>query len=245
MNRKINILVTLVGFGLTGSNAIAQTSAPLDCLLEPHLEVNVGSPVVGILASVNVDRGDIVSENQIVAELVSNSEAAGVELAEARALFNERKVERNDDLYKDELISIHEKDEIETESLISKLELEESRQKLEMRTIRSPLSGVVVDRYLSRGEFVQERPIMKLAQINPLNVEVIAPVALFGSIRVGSIARLHLEPPLGGDYEVTVSVVDRVVDAASGTFGVRFELPNPDNAIPSGLRCKIYLDGTN
>jgi len=245
MSKKINILVAIVGFGLTGLNAIAQTSAPLDCLLEPHLVVNIGSPVAGILASVNVDRGDIVREGQIVAELVSKSEAAGVKLAEAKALFNERKVERNDDLYKDELISIHEKDEIETESLISKLELEESRQKLEMRTIRSPLSGVVVDRYLSQGEFVQERPIMKLAQINPLNVEVIAPVALFGSIRVGSTARLHLEPPLGGDYEVTVTVVDRVIDAASGTFGIRFELPNPGNAIPSGLRCKIYLGGTD
>lgn len=230
--------------GITGVSAAAPAGAPLDCLLEPHLEVNVGSPVAGILDSVTVDRGDIVRLNQVVAKLVSNAEQADVKLAEARALFNERKVERNNDLYKDELISIHEKDEIETESLISKLELEATRQRLDMRTIRSPLSGVVVERYLSQGEFVQEKPILKIAQINPLNVEVIAPVALFGDIKVGSTAQLELEQPLGGTYPVKVSVVDRVIDAASGTFGVRFELPNPDNAIPSGLSCKIYLDAT-
>jgi hypothetical protein len=34
-------------------------------------------------------------------------------------------------------------------------------------------------------------------------------------------------------------VVDRVFDASSGTFGVRLELPNPNGAIPAGVRCKV------
>ena len=36
-----------------------------------------------------------------------------------------------------------------------------------------------------------------------------------------------------------VTIVDRVVDAASGTFGVRLELPNPDRDIPVGLQCQV------
>jgi multidrug efflux pump subunit AcrA (membrane-fusion protein) len=36
-----------------------------------------------------------------------------------------------------------------------------------------------------------------------------------------------------------VIVVDPVVDAASGTFGVRLELPNPEHAIPAGLKCRV------
>jgi multidrug efflux pump subunit AcrA (membrane-fusion protein) len=44
-------------------------------------------------------------------------------------------------------------------------------------------------------------------------------------------------------YVASVSIVDRVIDAASGTFGVRFDLPNPDLAIPSGLHCQVrFLD---
>jgi hypothetical protein len=34
-------------------------------------------------------------------------------------------------------------------------------------------------------------------------------------------------------------VVDPVIDAASGTFGVRLELPNSDYRLPAGLRCKV------
>jgi hypothetical protein len=36
-----------------------------------------------------------------------------------------------------------------------------------------------------------------------------------------------------------VTLMDRVIDPASGTFGVRLELPNPDYAIPSGLHCRV------
>jgi len=234
-----SLLASIVLAAPAASPAAAPES--LNCILEPHLEVDVGSPVFGILASVDVDRGDAVVKGQAIAQLESAAQAAGVRLAEARAEFNRRKVERNDELYRDELISIHEKDEIETQSVISDLELLEAREGLNMRTIRSPLDGVVVERFLSPGEYVQENPVVKLAQINPLNVEVIAPVALFGSVDVGSTAQLELAEPLGGNYEVRVVVVDRVIDAASGTFGIRLELPNPGNRIPSGLNCKVRI----
>jgi hypothetical protein len=47
------------------------------------------------------------------------------------------------------------------------------------------------------------------------------------------------EQPIGGRYSATVKVVDRVIDAASGTFGVRLELPNRQRAIPAGARCRV------
>jgi hypothetical protein len=46
------------------------------------------------------------------------------------------------------------------------------------------------------------------------------------------------EAPVAGSYPAIVAVVDRVVDAASGPFGVRLELPNPDYRLPAGLTCK-------
>ena len=41
-----------------------------------------------------------------------------------------------------------------------------------------------------------------------------------------------------GAYFLLVRVVDQVFDAASGSFGVRLELANPNGAIPAGVRCK-------
>jgi len=47
------------------------------------------------------------------------------------------------------------------------------------------------------------------------------------------------EAPVGGDYAAKIEVVDRMLDAASGTFGVRLRLPNPGNRIPAGVKCKV------
>jgi hypothetical protein len=46
------------------------------------------------------------------------------------------------------------------------------------------------------------------------------------------------ERPVGGSYQARVEVVDQMFDAASGTFGVRLTLPNPQRRIPAGLKCK-------
>jgi membrane fusion protein, multidrug efflux system len=40
-----------------------------------------------------------------------------------------------------------------------------------------------------------------------------------------------------------VKVVDHVIDAASGTFGIRLELKNPDYSLPAGLKCKVRFPG--
>ena len=42
-----------------------------------------------------------------------------------------------------------------------------------------------------------------------------------------------------GTHTARVKVVDPVIDAASGTFGVRLELPNPNYRLPAGLKCKV------
>jgi hypothetical protein len=56
-------------------------------------------------------------------------------------------------------------------------------------------------------------------------------------------AEVKPESPPGGVYTAVVKIVDTVIDAASGTFGVRLELPNPDYHIPAGLKCQVvFLD---
>jgi RND family efflux transporter MFP subunit len=160
-------------------------------------------------------------------------------LTRAKAEFAARRVERNADLYLKQMISPHEKDELETEALLLQLELREAEEHLAMRSIRSPLDGVVVERHFSAGEFVSEDPIFRLAQVNPLRIEAALPVRLLGRVQVGMKGRVEWEVPVGTVRTGTVTVVDPVVDAASGTIGVRLELPNPDHSLPAGTKCRV------
>ena len=123
---------------------------------------------------------------------------------------------------------------------MAELELSRSRALLEQRTIRSPIDGIVVQRSLGPGEYVrQDANIVTVASIDPLSVEAYLPVRYYGMIKVGDTAVVHPDDPVGGDHNAKVSIVDQVFDAASGTFGVRLNLPNPKYALPGGLRCRV------
>lgn len=72
---------------------------------------------------------------------------------------------------------------------------------------------------------------------------MIVPVSVFGKIRVGQRAIIQPESPMVGNYQAEVAIVYRVADAASGSFRVALDLPNPDYSLPSGLKCMVqFLD---
>ena len=160
-------------------------------------------------------------------------------------------------MYKKDLVPLKDYDEAETQKVLAEIGILEARENREMaeielgraratlglRTIRSPVTGVVTEKVLSAGEFAKQSPIVKIAQIDPLRIEVITPVARLGEVRVGMEADVMLEAPMGGVHRAKVTVVDQVVDAASGTFGVRLEMPNPQYRLPAGLKCKVRFPG--
>jgi multidrug efflux pump subunit AcrA (membrane-fusion protein) len=128
---------------------------------------------------------------------------------------------------------------IEQQQLLQ-LELARATAALEVRTVRSPIQGVVIEKSLSAGEYVSEAShIVTISSVDPLYVETFLPVQYFGQIAEGQTVTVETDAPLSGRYRAQVLVVDRMFDAASSTFGVRLKLPNPGGAIPAGLKCKV------
>jgi RND family efflux transporter MFP subunit len=240
-----------------------------DCLIEARETVEIRSPVEAVIKSIRVGRGDFVKKGDVLVTLESGAEEASLRLAQSRSTMEgeinaaqarlelaRKKWQQAQELYEQNFVAASARDEaiaeykLATEQLrqaeenkvLAELEVKRSAEILALRTIRSPLSGVVVEKVLSPGEFATSNlkdPILKLAQINPLNVEVILPVREYGRIKPGVKALIFPEAPIGGEHTATVKIVDRVVDAASGTFGVRLELPNRKGRIPAGVKCRV------
>jgi len=261
--RQAAVLVGAVA-AVGGTSASAAT---FDCVMNPFLTVKLGSPIPSVLSEVVVDRGDLVKKGQIVARIESSVEQAAVAVNEARASSGaeieakrsmlEQKsgvFKRKSELVSHNIASTQDVETAQAEFNVAKqdvalaelnkkmaeLELSRSKALLEERTIRSPIDGIIVERALGPGEYVRpEANIVTVASIHPLNVEAYLPVRYFRSIKVGDTAVVHPDEPVGGNHDAKVSIVDQVFDAASGTFGVRLTLPNPDNLLPGGLRCHV------
>jgi multidrug efflux pump subunit AcrA (membrane-fusion protein) len=68
---------------------------------------------------------------------------------------------------------------------------------------------------------------------------VYAPLSLLGKLKTGMRANVRPEGKGQPIYQAKIMVVNKLVDSASGTFGVRLEMPNPNNAIAAGLACTV------
>jgi RND family efflux transporter MFP subunit len=179
--------------------------------------------------------------------------------AESRLAHANRKLRRRADLAERNYMSVQDRDDAEAEQSIAqadaltarenkqlaKLEFAYASAQLAQRTIRSPIDGVVTEQAQHAGELAEagdnKPPILKLAQTHPLRVKLILPVFFYSQVKPGMQAEVTPEKPLGGRFVATVGLVDKVIDAASGTFQVRMELPNPSAALPGGLKCKAKL----
>jgi membrane fusion protein, heavy metal efflux system len=240
----------------------------LDCMIQPSMVVQVGSAAAGVIERIDVERGDTVHRGQVLAQLVAHVERAALAVARERAAqtgeleaagsvkaLAHSDLARAHSLMDEQFVSKAyveraraEADvaggksvQAEERKRLSNLEVELAQAQVNQRIVRAPIDGVVVERLMAPGEFIEQRPLLRLAAIHPLRVDVLVPAAAFGRIKAGDRGTVVPDQIHRSDHRAVVTTVDRVIDAASNTFRVRLELPNPDHKLPAGLRCTVSL----
>lgn len=259
--------ITLIALLLTGTQAAA---APLACLIEPDKIAEIGAPRIGIIEKVAVERGDVVKDGQVLAYLKADVERAAVGVARSRAQADadlqaavanhelaKAKLARSqhlvdvgfiskealDQARAEERIARHRVEQAQEAQRAAQRELDLSSSQFAQRVIRSPFAGIVVDRFRTEGERVEREAVVRIAKVDPLRVEVVLPASAYGTVEPGSLVNIRTDVTGDRILQAKVTLVDRVLDAASNTFRVRLSLPNPDYGIPAGLRCMADFSG--
>jgi RND family efflux transporter MFP subunit len=257
------LLVTTSSFVLANGDI---SKKEFDCVIVPSNIANLGSNSYGIIGSVAVDRNSFVKRGDVIAVLANDVEQATVELISRRAsmtsdielasvnlAYTKRELSRAEKAFKNKAFSTHDIDVAKVEAQLAKIkflqakekqkliksELKRAKAELARKTIFSPVTGVVIERFKVVGEYIDDEAVVRVAQLDPLHVEVIVPVSQRDKIKKNMRAQVCADTEKGSNWIATVSQVDKVMDAASGTFGVRLILPNPDYEIPAGLRCDL------
>lgn len=265
----MRIRISWLGAAVAALALSPARAATFECIIQPNQTVEIRSPAEGLISKVHVQRGDWVRAGQVLVELESSAERSAVAAAKYRSEmvgrmtaakerveYSSTKAGRAAELRKQHFVAAQAHDDAQAEMRVAQAELEDAKENqqlarldyqhaldlLNLRTLRAPFDGVVMDRMLNPGDLTQygteTKPILKLAQITPLRVEVVLPIDYYKKLTIGMVGDVIPEQ-LGGRHPARVKVIDRVFDAASGTFGVRLELPNPRGAVPGGIRCQV------
>jgi len=236
---------------------VVEVRAPVDGVIA-SIAVSRGDPVRKGQALVQLESS--VERAAVESARFRAGMEGQIAAARNRIDYATKKHRRMVDLEKQSFMSAQARDEADAEKRLAeselqsaiesrelaRLELKRAQEQLTLRTMTAPFSGVVVDRMLNPGDLAESgsgrKPVLKVAQIDPIRADVPLPAALFGQVKPG--AKASVVAAVGGKrFEARVSAVDRVIDAASSTFVARLEIGNPKGEVPAGSRCSASIDG--
>ncbi len=197
----------------------------------------------GIIAEIPVRQGDLVKEGDLIARLslegrdaVLRSAEQALEQAKAEATAREELVRRG-------TIPKLQLDAVMSALRAAESQVEQIKSEIERLDVRAAFDGIIDEIMVEAGGSVgQGTPVANLIALDPiLGVGAINESDL-ATIGVGSAAELRLVT--GRVVEGKVRYISREAQAATRTFMVEVEVPNPDNTIPAGMTTEVILRGS-
>lgn len=239
-----------------------QQSVSANGTLNPVTIVSVGTQVSGIVKKLYVDFNDVVKKDQILLELdnalfmaqISQSMAsvrnvqASVDLAQA----NEARIRS---LYAQEFVSKQELDTAVQVLKSSKAQLDSARGQvardqtnLDFTIIRSPVSGVVVDRVVDVGQTVassfQTPTLIKIAQdLAKMQIDSSFAEADIGNIKVGQAAKFNVDAYPNRNFAGVVKQVRLNPTNTSNvvTYNVVISVDNEEQLLLPGMTAYVNI----
>jgi RND family efflux transporter MFP subunit len=241
----------------------------IETFLEPNQLVEMASSYRDRLTVIHVKEGEQVKTGQLLAEFDNRVLQARLELARTAAEFHGRidsatalvalqksklkvlkKLQQSGNARPQELDTVRTNLAVAESQLLEasesrklkKAELRVIQAQVEEKKLKSPLDGVVIEIYKQEAELVggvEQKPILILAQLNPLLAIFHLSKTAVGEMHVGDTVQLSVA---GKQVTAEIDFISPIIEPQSGTMKIRCHLPNSDGSLISGSRCTLNLD---
>jgi membrane fusion protein, multidrug efflux system len=224
--------------------------------LNPCEEVTVSAEIEGALRAVNVNEGTVVTKGMLLATIndmdyaheVKRDEAA-LRQAEANLANARQEFQRKDALYKEELVTKQQYDDISTRVSLGEAELDRvkallsiAKQKLSKTRILSPMSCVVKEKKVSAGDFVKNgTPLFVIIQPNPIKLLFTVPEKDVGRLKANQDVLLKVDAFPDQEFKGKISVIYPALEEKTRSLSVEALVPNPNGMLKPGLFAKVIV----
>ncbi|HET7541593.1 MAG TPA: efflux RND transporter periplasmic adaptor subunit [Polyangiaceae bacterium] len=241
------------------SEAVTTIDAPrtlrLTGTLRGERETDLAANVAGRVLRMNIERGQKVAKGELLAEVDVSS--AALALAEARVAVQNSKTQeeinqidcaRYERLKASKAVTDLEYDQVTAKCKTAPLNREaaEARQSIAAKNvgdgrIRAPFAGIVTDRFIEVGEYVQASSrVASLAQVADLRLEFSLPEQNYPDVKLGQAVNFRV-----GAYgdQLFSGSVSHVSGAVRQTRDVLVEatVKNPDHKLLPGMFADVEL----
>lgn len=215
---------------------VIQVTGTLNAL--PNRDVKVSPLVPGRIDELVAIEGARVTEGQIVAKLDDSTLRDGLTQARAsleNAQLNEQRMQK---LFERGIAAGKEKEDAHRDFLSAQAALDAAQLQVARAQVRAPISGSVVQRFVSVGEQVDGtggQPILEIADFDPIILTASVPASFLAALHVEQRCAVKTEAYPDSVFDGELDTILPAMNTDTNTATVRIRIANPDLRLKGGM----------
>lgn len=213
--------------------------------VDANTTADVAFRVAGRVARVSVEEGQAVRAGQVLAAIDPTDYALSAQQATASAAQAADEYARMRQLYERGSLAPNDFLKFEAASKVATAQADLAGERLADTRLLAPISGIVVRRGIDGGEMAAAGvPVFSIVAVDPVTVRVGIPEAQVGLIRRGAPATITVPALAGRPFTARVTMIGVSADAASRTYPVKLDVPNPGRTLLPGMIAEAQIGGS-
>jgi len=219
-------------------------------------EVRVFSKVSDRIVRFAVEMGDRVHKGSLIAVIENssiqsrvNQVQANLEQAQSQLSNLENEFKRMEQLLKENAVSQQQYDATKTQLEATRAQvrglregLKQAKTQLEDSYIRSPLDGLIGQKFLEQGDMAgPQSPVVTVVKMDTVKVMVNVVERNAPEIRPGISADITVNALPDTSFRGAVNRVSPIIDPASRMLNAEIRIPNPDYLLRPGMFAEVSL----
>lgn len=234
----VRIPVEVVAAETGTVTAFYSTTATLEADREARVVPRLGGTIVELL----VEEGDRVEQGQVLARIDDARYRLELMRAQANMSRLQQEYNRNQEMYRQDLISAETFERLKFEFEAQKAQFELAELELSYTDITAPITGVVSERMIKVGNTVNTQdPVFVITLLDPLLATLHVPEREMARLEAGQQAALQADALGGERFEGRIARISPVVDADTGTFRVTVEVRDESGRLKPGMFGRVRI----
>ena len=210
--------------------------------VKPYATAKVSSEMGGLIVSIPKDKGSYVSRGETVVHLKNELDMASFNQSLAQVELLRMNYEKQKQLFEENATT-------EIQYLNAKWQLEAAergldvlRTKMKTSSVHSPISGVIDDKFMNKGEMSSPgMPILNIVDISRVKISAPVPESYVGKVKKGQHVNVTLDVIPGADFDGEISYIGPSLDPVSRTFEIEIVISNRDKILKPGMNANVEI----
>ena len=222
---------------------VQPSSAQIDLMLPGEVkgarDVVLASGNGGLVESLKVRRGEVVTKGQSIARIDASLFSAQLAQAEAQAKQAADSLVRQERM--GDLGSNAALEAARTQSLVADANLKQAKSRLYRAAISAPFSGTIADTYVEAGAYASPgSPVARIVSLDPVRVNLSVADRDVVTLHEGMVVEVRSNAR-SGVFQGEITHVGPAADLRTRAFPVEVTVPNPDQALLPGMIAQVTV----